>query len=84
MVDISPSKVLLGLRTFKVVKCPRCGFIQITTASRNVRCFGCGFSWSLEPDLILFSSPDSEKARSFLLRLKRGEDAKFRRASEAD
>ena len=72
------------MRVYKVVRCPRCGFLQLTTASRSVRCFGCGLSWPPEPDSILFSSKDLEKARSFLLRLKRGEGIEFKKASEAD
>ncbi|MCL7393816.1 MAG: hypothetical protein LZ169_03195 [Thaumarchaeota archaeon] len=72
------------MRVYKVVRCPRCGFLQLTTASRSVRCFGCGLSWSLEPDSILFSSKDLEVARNFLLRLKRGESIGFKKASEAD
>jgi ribosomal protein L37E len=67
---------------FKVVRCPRCGFLQLTTASRSVKCFSCGFSWSPEPDSILFSSTDLERARSFLLKLKSGKSVKFRRVSE--
>ncbi|MCL7393600.1 MAG: hypothetical protein LZ169_02075 [Thaumarchaeota archaeon] len=27
---------------FKVVRCPRCGFLQLTMASRSVKCFSCG------------------------------------------
>jgi len=72
------------LRVYKVVRCPRCGFLQLTTASRSVKCFGCGFLWPPETDSILFSSKDLEKARSFLLRLKRGEVIEFKKASEAD
>ncbi|MEM1654733.1 MAG: hypothetical protein QW330_02245 [Nitrososphaerota archaeon] len=72
------------MRVYKVVRCPKCGFLQLTAASRSVRCFGCGVSWALEPDSILFSSADLEKAREFLLRLKRGGSMGFKRASEAD
>ena len=67
---------------FKVVRCPRCGFLQLTMASRSVKCFSCGFSWSPEPDSILFSSTDLERARGFLLKLKSGKSVKFRRISE--
>ena len=69
---------------FKVVRCPRCGFLQLTTASRSMKCFSCGFSWSPEPDSILFSSTDLKKARNFPLKLKSGKNVKFRRTSEAD
>jgi len=70
------------LRGFKVVKCPRCGLLQLTTASRSVRCRGCGQPWSLGPDSILFTSSDLERARSFLLRMKQGGGVEFKRASE--
>jgi len=72
----------MGLRVYKVVRCPRCGFIQLTTASKSVRCFSCGYSWNLEASSILFSSPDPEKARKFMLGLKGGQARGFRRASE--
>ena len=68
-------------RVFKVVRCPRCGFLQLTTALKAVRCFGCRYSWQLDEESILFSSPDSEKAREFLVRLKHGGGLGFRRAS---
>jgi len=70
------------LRRFKVVKCPRCSLLQLTTASRSVRCRGCGQAWSLGPDSILFTSSDLERARSFLLRMKQGGGVEFKRASE--
>jgi len=72
-----------GLRkVFRVVRCPRCGFLQLTMASKIVKCFSCGYSWQLDSKSILFSSPDSEKAREFLLRLKRESGLSFRKASE--
>ena len=69
-------------KSFKVVKCPRCGFFQLTTASKSVRCFSCGHAWQLDNDSILFSSFDSEEARRFLIKLKRGGSLEFKKASQ--
>ncbi|HDD42053.1 MAG TPA: DUF1922 domain-containing protein [Nitrososphaeria archaeon] len=69
-------------RSFKVVRCPRCGFLQLATASRTVKCFSCGHSWQLDPGSILFSSFDSREAREFLAKLKRRGGLGFRKASE--
>jgi len=67
-------------RVFKVVRCPRCGFLQLTAASKIVRCFSCGLSWQLDREAILFSSPDSGRAREFLAKLKQRREAGFRKA----
>jgi len=71
-------------KVFKVVRCPRCGFLQLTTASKIVKCFSCGSSWQLDQEAILFSSPDFGKAREFLVKLKRRGEAGFRRGSGRD
>ncbi|MCD6236208.1 MAG: hypothetical protein J7J94_04390 [Thaumarchaeota archaeon] len=72
------------MRVFKVVRCPRCGFLQLTTASKTVKCFNCGHSWQLDPSSILFSSSSPEEARRFLLKAKGGKegDAGFKKAGD--
>jgi len=60
------------LRVFKVVKCPRCGHLQLTTARKSYRCFRCGATVELEERVVLFSSKDSSEAREILAKLKAG------------
>lgn len=65
-----------------VVKCPYCGFAEMTTASKSFKCFGCGRIWQLKPDMILFSNGEFERAQEFLKRLKQGGGIEFRKAAE--
>lgn len=67
---------------YKVVRCPQCGFAEVTTASKSVKCFGCGRVWQLKSEMILFSSEDFEKAREFLRKLKKSGEVEFRKAAE--
>jgi len=69
-------------KSYKIVKCPRCGFAKITTASKSARCFNCGYTWQLKSGPILFSSQDLEKAREFLRKLKQNGGLEFKKASD--
>ncbi len=66
---------------YKVVKCPNCGKLQITTANKAYRCFRCGSTTSLEEARILLVTEDGEKAREFLKSLLPKEEPWFRQAS---
>ncbi|MCS7132254.1 MAG: hypothetical protein N3F65_01390 [Nitrososphaeria archaeon] len=67
---------------YKVVKCPQCGFAEVTAASKSVRCFGCGRIWQLKSEMILFSSEEIEKVQGFLKKLKQCGEVEYRRAAE--
>lgn len=60
------------MRLFKVVRCPKCGHLQLTTARKTYRCFRCGAAVELSERVVLFSSRNSSEAREVLARLKAG------------
>ena len=66
---------------YYIVRCPKCGAIQATTSSSELKCKGCGASsamrregqWSVE---ILAEVPDARTAGFMVRKLKMMEAAK--------
>ena len=56
--------------TYKVVRCGRCGWLQVTTAEKAARCVRCGSSIDLSSTAPLALARSAEEAREALLRLK--------------
>ena len=57
-------------RTFKVVRCPKCGNLQLTAAQKSYRCFKCGAVADLGRGNVVFSSASARAARAKLMELK--------------
>lgn len=62
------------MRVYRVVACPRCGHVQITSARKAYRCFRCRATVELKESSILYETPDAFQARRKLLEIK-GEGA---------
>ena len=55
---------------YKVVRCPKCGWLQVTSADKVTRCKRCGFTISLEASKPLAVAATASEAREKLLALK--------------
>ncbi len=58
------------MASYKVVRCPRCGWVQITAAEKATRCRRCGSSIRLEEQKPLAVARTASEAREKLLALK--------------
>ncbi|OYT51386.1 hypothetical protein B6U66_04065 [Candidatus Bathyarchaeota archaeon ex4484_135] len=55
---------------YKVVRCPKCGWLQVTSAEKATRCKRCGSTISLEASKPLAVAATAFEAREKLLALK--------------
>ena len=62
------------MRVYKLVRCTRCGHLQITSAKKSYRCFGCGYVNKVEN--IIYESENLEDVRMKLLKLKSARSSK--------
>lgn len=60
-------------KIFRVVKCPNCGFFQVTGASKSLKCQKCSKSKVISYLKIYYKSDDARLAANALEKLKEKE-----------
>jgi len=55
---------------YKVVRCPKCGWLQVTSAEKATKCKRCGSTISMEASKPLAVAGTASEAREKLLALK--------------